>query len=392
MSRGSNQSGIRAYNERLVLTLIRQNGPLAKVEIARRTGLSAQTVSVIMRALEADGLLGKGEPVRGKVGQPSVPMGLQPDGAFFLGLKIGQRSLDLILTDFLGAELGRRSLRNTAPLPRTVTEFTNASIGALLETLTKAQRARVAGLGIATPFRLWEFPTPFKVDKAEMQGWRDYDLAAELHAEWGFPVYLQNDASCACGAELVFGDQNKPANFLYYFIGYFIGGGLVLDNALYTGSTGNAAAFGSTPIGVKGGKIVQLFNVASLANLEREMSAATGDNDAVSEDSRAWNVPDHILDPWIMGTAQGLTYAIASATSVIDVECVILDGSIPQDVRARIVEITQRQLRSLTIPGLELPYIREGSVGPDARAFGAASLPLADRFMVDRAALLSAGQ
>ena len=87
--RGSNQSGMRAHNERLVLTLVRQMGPLPKAEIARMTGLSAQTVSVIMRALEADGLLEKGAPIRGKVGQPSVPMGLVAQGAYFLGLKIG---------------------------------------------------------------------------------------------------------------------------------------------------------------------------------------------------------------------------------------------------------------------------------------------------------------
>ncbi len=67
-ARGSNQSGMRAYNERLVLSLIRRSGPTSKAEIARLTGLSAQTVSVIMRALEADGLLKKGARVRGRVG------------------------------------------------------------------------------------------------------------------------------------------------------------------------------------------------------------------------------------------------------------------------------------------------------------------------------------
>ena len=40
-----------------VLSLLRQHGALAKSDIARMTGLSAQTVSVIMRALEEDGLL-----------------------------------------------------------------------------------------------------------------------------------------------------------------------------------------------------------------------------------------------------------------------------------------------------------------------------------------------
>ena len=68
--RGSNQSGMRDHNERLVLSLVRQNGALAKSDIARITGLSAQTVSVIMRSLEQDRLLLRGEPVRGRIGQP----------------------------------------------------------------------------------------------------------------------------------------------------------------------------------------------------------------------------------------------------------------------------------------------------------------------------------
>ena len=72
--RGTNQAGMRAYNERLVLTLVRRHKALAKSEIARMTGLSAQTVSVIMRQLEADELLIRGEPQRGRVGQPSVPL------------------------------------------------------------------------------------------------------------------------------------------------------------------------------------------------------------------------------------------------------------------------------------------------------------------------------
>jgi DNA-binding transcriptional ArsR family regulator len=98
--RGSNQSGMRDHNERLVLSLLRQHGALAKSDIARITGLSAQTISVIMRALEQDGLLLRGEPVRGRIGQPSVPMHLNPEGALFLGLKIGREpAKDLSLPD-----------------------------------------------------------------------------------------------------------------------------------------------------------------------------------------------------------------------------------------------------------------------------------------------------
>ena len=102
VTRGSNQSGLRAFNERLVLSLIRQFGPLAKSEITKMTGLSAQSASVIMRALEADGLLAKDAPRRGKVGQPMVPMRLNPSGAYSFGLQIGRRALELVLIDFEG--------------------------------------------------------------------------------------------------------------------------------------------------------------------------------------------------------------------------------------------------------------------------------------------------
>jgi len=91
-SGGANQVRVRAYNERLVMSLVRRHGSLSKAEIARRSGLSAQTVTVIMRALEAEGLLMRGAPMRGKVGQPSVPMLLNPDAVYSFGLKIGRRS------------------------------------------------------------------------------------------------------------------------------------------------------------------------------------------------------------------------------------------------------------------------------------------------------------
>lgn len=82
---GSNQSGVSQFNERGVLQAVRLNGGLAKAELARLTCLSTQTVSLIIERLLAQGQVRKGTPQRGKVGQPSVPIMLDPDGAFFTG-------------------------------------------------------------------------------------------------------------------------------------------------------------------------------------------------------------------------------------------------------------------------------------------------------------------
>ena len=77
-SRGTNQLGVRLYNERLVLSLIRQHKSLPKADIARLTGLSPQTISLIMNQLTKDGLLLKGRPLRGRVGQPSLVSWFRP--------------------------------------------------------------------------------------------------------------------------------------------------------------------------------------------------------------------------------------------------------------------------------------------------------------------------
>ena len=47
--RGSNQGSLKQYNENTIISLLRQQGPLAKAEIARITQLTPQTVSLIFK-------------------------------------------------------------------------------------------------------------------------------------------------------------------------------------------------------------------------------------------------------------------------------------------------------------------------------------------------------
>src|SRR5690606_13593829 len=95
-----NQVGLKQYNERLILSLIREAGALSKADIARITHLSSQTVTIIVNRLLKAGLLRKKEVIRGLIGQPSTPIEINPDGAISIGVKIGRRSLDLLALSF----------------------------------------------------------------------------------------------------------------------------------------------------------------------------------------------------------------------------------------------------------------------------------------------------
>lgn len=389
--RGSNQSGMRAYNERLVLSLVRRQGALAKSDIARITGLSAQTVSVIMRALEADGLLLRGAPVRGRIGQPSVPMSLNPEGAFFLGLKIGRRSVDLILTDFLGRIAASRRQTYRYPTHDAAVAFVAEALPAIIAELPAPLRPRIAGLGIAMPFQMWMWAQYVGAPQAEMDAWRDRDIQAEVAAFSPVPVYVQNDATAACGAELVFGTGPRPKDFLYFFIAYFVGGGLVLNDQLFTGRTGNAGALGSLPVPGPDGRMRQLISVASMASLERYLAEAGRPADALWDTPPDWRMPEPILARWIAEVGSGLAQATLAATAVLDVEATLIDGWMPPEIRARIAEATRTALARLDFAGIERPEVRAGTVGAQARSLGAASIPLSQRYLVDPAAFRKEG-
>lgn len=381
--RGSNQSGMRAHNERLVLSLLRQQGALAKSDLARMTGLSAQTVSVIMRSLEAEGLLIKGEPVRGRIGQPSVPMSLDAEGAFFLGLKIGRRSADLMLVDFLGRVRATRRRTYRYPTPSAVVAFVRESLSAVLSTLPPDRRDRVGGMGIAMPFQLWNWVNYIGAPQTEMDQWRNRDIQAEIAELAGMPVYIQNDATAACGAELVFGTGEKPKDFLYFYFGTFIGGGLVLNGQLFPGRTGNAGGVGPMPVPGPDGTLQRLFDVASMSRLAEAAEATGTSADHLWEQHAEWRLPPDILSDWIDGAAQGLAYATLSAAALVELEAVMIDGWMPASVRAEITRRTEAALLRLDLSGVEPPQVREGTVGAEARALGAAAIPLAQRYLID---------
>ncbi len=382
--RGTNQAGMRDYNERLVLSLVRQNGALAKSDIARLTGLSAQTTSVIMRALERDGLLKRGQPVRGRIGQPSVPMSLHKDGAFFLGLKIGRRSTDLVIVDFMGTVRATQHRVYRYPTPAAVIAFVAEALPGLLKVLTSDQRGRLSGMGVAMPFQLWNWVQALGAPQAEMDGWRERDIAGELTAICGVPVYVQNDATAACGAELVFGAGDRPKDFLYFYFGTFIGGGLVLNGQLFLGRTGNAAGVGPIPVPGPGGTVRPLFDSASLSVLAEMMEAAGESSDHIWERPTGWTVSEPVLSNWMDIAAEGLAGAILSAAALLELEAVLIDGWMPAPVRAEITARTAAALHRRDLSGITPPAVREGTVGAQARSLGAAAIPLSQRYLIDQ--------
>ena len=381
--RGTNQSGMRAHNERLILSLVRRYGSLAQRDVAKATGLSAQTISVIIRQLERDGLLIRGVPTRGRVGQPSVPMSLNAKGAYSIGLKVGRRAADIILIDFLGNILLHLHRAFEFTLPEGITEFMKEGAARIQTFLTDEEFARVAGIGIATPFEMWNWADEIGAPVEKMELWRDFDLGQAVGAIVPYPVFIQNDATSACGAELVFGVGPRFSEFIYFYIGSFAGGGVVINSSLFSGKSGNAGAVGSMLVPGLKGQPEQLISSASIIVLERMLHEASIDPRPLWHHLMEWVDFGAPLQRWIKQSAKSLAHAIVSASSVIDFQAAVIDGNFPPWVREAIVRETRLAVEQLDCAGIQRPEIVQGEVGSQARAIGGASLPLAARYLLD---------
>jgi predicted NBD/HSP70 family sugar kinase len=393
--RGSSQGGLRQYNERVVLQAIRLNGALPSAEIARLTHLTAQTISLITKRLEGDGLLRKGAPQRGKVGQPSVPLSLNPDGAFAIGVKVGRRSLDVLLVDFVGAVRERWSIAYRFPDPDVVLAEIERRLGDIRRVLGPGLHERVQGIGIAAPLQMGGWQQLLGVDAGLAARWDRIDLAGAVAALTSLPVELLKDTAAACVAELVAGRGRSLKSFLYVFVDTFIGGGLVIDSHLRAGHHGNAGAIGSMPLGLsrpgQAGPPPQLLSRASLLNLEHAFEAAGLDPTAVG-DARAVQPPwAPVTQAWLRESAAAIALTVNSAACLLDLDSVIVDGSFSRELLAALLAALASALDRYSWEGVQRPMALPGTIGSDARAIGGALLPLYANFAPDRELFLKVG-
>lgn len=390
--RGSNQVGMRQFNERVVLQALRVHTSLPKADLARLTGLSAQTIGLITARLEEDRLIVKQGRVRGRIGQPSVPLALNPEGAFAIGIKVGRRGAEWLLIDFAAQVRERHAMSYDFPDAQVLLPAIAEHIHRLRDGLGPLA-VRNVGVGLAAPFLLGGWHRTLGLSKAQSDEWNQMDLLAEVRARTDVPVSFARDTVAACVAELVGGRGHDLKSFLYIFVDTFVGGGLVIDSHLHTGAHGNAGALASLPMqSVRAGGALppQVMAEASLWELEQRLQAEGLDTTAAYDD-RALQPPNAaVTQAWLGSASLALAHAIVSSTAVLDLADVVMDGSMSRSLLQALLEQTRAALAKCNWEGLWPPQLHGGRLGAQACALGGAMLPLHANFAPDHDVFLKA--
>lgn len=384
-SGGTTQAETRVYNERLVVSLVRRHGELSKVDLTRLTGLAPQTITTIVNRAADGKLLLRRAPLRGRLGQPSVPYALNPDAAHAFGLKIDHRSADVALIDFVGNVLAFERTTFDYPMPKDIMAFVTEATSRVLRRHKGVDPERIAGLGIASPFYQSEWDDDIGAPTARFEAWKRIDIRAELDREFAWPVYLFNDATVSASAELMFGAGLGRPDFLYIHVGHHVGAGLVLDHHLFPGRNRLAGAIGNVAITVTQGsrhRVVALKNWASLRSLADGLPA--------DQQETVWSSPEDWGDfggkvaAWVEMVAEGLAQFIPGAVALLDVDSAIIDGAFPTAVRREIAKALRRKLARLMLGRPETFSVVEGSFGHMSPVIGGASIPLLVRYSNDK--------
>jgi predicted NBD/HSP70 family sugar kinase len=388
--RGSNHVGMRHFNERIVLQGIRQQGAIPKADLARLTELSGQTVSVIVDRLIDDGLIKRQERIRGRIGQPSIPLALNPDGAFSIGLHLGRRGLEAVVSDFVGRIRYRKRYLYPYPEPDLVLPTIQKALDSLRAKLAD-HWSRTVGLGLAAPLLMHE-TSEFMGSKANlaMKAWAGLDLASQVQAMSELPLSFSKDSTAAAVAELSYGRGRQHRDFLYVFVGTLVGGGLVLGGHILYGSNGNAAAIGSMPLGgyqaadAMWAKPPQLMNVASGWYLEQSLIQDGFAADLAHQPQIMQAVYKPYTEAWLNRSSKALAMAATGASALLDLGAIVIDGSLHPGLIQALVKQTRAEFEGYAFNGIQQPIVLAGEMGAHARSLGAALLPLHAQFFPDK--------
>jgi len=330
----------RAHNAALVLRALYDFGPISRADVARLTGLTRTTVGDVVGELMAEGLareVGRGPSTGGKA---PILLELIDDARHVIGLDLGEFVFRAALVDLRG--------RIQRTVERPVTGLSGAEAlavaSALIDELSDGSGDTLLGIGVGTP-GIVDAGTG-TIRQAVNLDFNDLALGDMLEARHGVPVEVANDSRAAALAIELFSGR-RSSNLVAVKVGRGIGAGVVLGGELFHGDGFGAGEIGHVVVEDDGaecqcGRFGCLETVASAqAILRRATESATANPDSALgrrfaaegeltlDDLRdELAAGDEATRRIVVTAARFLGRAVAGLIGVLDVERIVLHGSV----------------------------------------------------------------
>ena len=338
-----NQEDLRNHNLSVTLdTLLRAQKPMSRADLAKETGLTKATLSLLASMLIESGVVQEGEPVVSTTyGRPSTPLEIRGGSIAGIGLQINTDGYGCLALDLNGDTLGREWVSEDMTGTDPYEIF--AKLDAMtfpLESRLKRRGCKVVGAGFALPGIVTD---DMWLLVARNLGWENVNLT-RFNVVRRLDVVAGNEAKMAAIAQIPgYATERAPFlnvvdrtdSFIYLSTDIGIGGAVVRDGEVVMGSHGFAGEIGHLSVAMDG----PLCSCGRHGCLEafagrRALVEAAGiaeDGDATSSEAidmflQRWRAGDSDVAKVVDQAADALVSAIASAVNLVDVDTVLLGG------------------------------------------------------------------
>jgi glucokinase len=363
---------MKTANRLAVLDLIRRKSPIVRDAIARILQLSPPTVTAIVKELMAEGLVRSFEQKKHK----SRLLEFNAGGQLVIAIDLGGTKMYGAVADLGGTILYEETIAHHA----TTGEASYDSVAGLVERLLQCcrqNRRTVRGIGVGAPGITHS--RPGIVHWAPSLEWRDFPLKERLTARFRLPVIVENDVNLAALGEAWFGAGKGTNNLVLVAVGTGIGGGVVLDGALYHGAHEMAGEFGyllpdRSRLGQSYDGFGALEQLASGSGVAERARRALGGK--LAPEKLAGLTAESVFDaarqgePWakevVNETVDYLAQAVAALALCFDPEMIVLGGGVARSADLLIEPLRKRLSGVIPL----LPELVASSLGQRAAVMG----------------------
>ncbi|WP_163197963.1 ROK family transcriptional regulator [Bifidobacterium platyrrhinorum] len=395
---------VAGYNSSVVLEAVRKREGLSRSDIAKHTGLTAQTVSNIVRKLLDDGLIEETGTQAGRSGKPRTLLQLRADSRFALGVHLDPIVTTIVLVNIAGEVVARSHPAITGDAGAAIRDIADSCERLIAS--SGVDRSAVIGLGLAMPGPL-DVRTDTVLNPPNLNGWHEVPVVERLSEALDMPVILEKDVTAACYGESWVGGGAADRDFLFFYLGFGLSFGVSRHGDVYRGHTGNEGEIGHIVVDVDGRecwcgqrgcvsiscdptaivlKAVQrgVYDGAEEIDLT-DMFAINGRfNDVCSKARQGDKTCDAILHE----TGRGIGRAAVILSDLFDIDHIVLGGPNWKQLEHAYLEEIEPMLRTKTVMRHVHDFkVTSTAVGDDVAALGAA-VSVLDRKLSPKAAPL----
>ena len=369
---------VRQSNEAAVLRALHRFGRLSRAELARKLRLNRSSSGHIIAGLLASGLVretAEDRPERlaqARVGRPGIMFELVPEAVFFLGIEIGVEHISIAEIDLEARIVAHRVEAFDGPAVSPEAAIAQALALAFRE-VDPARLERCEGVGVSVPAQM---DRGGFVRVAPLLRWHEVDVPDLVRRALPapLPVHVENDANAFAIGSTYGRNQARAGVTLFIVLESGVGGGIVIDGALFRGAHGIAGEIGHMHVPLAGEPMRNLEDLIGLESVLAAYGRRAGLAGPALPEFLA-GVRDRepgavaVAEDW----ARSLAYVLVQTARVIDPEHIVLGGSLAPLyplVAARVAA----HIRALQEPSFPLPVIIVHDAADGGPAFGAACM------------------